>query len=324
LAFNLSFNSKTLGILAALGILVIFPYVVPPAVALFMGYGLVTAIAALGYNLLLGYTGLLSFGHAAYFGTGAYAAAFLFKYLGIRSIEVYLAAGMLSAGVLAIIFGTVCVRHTRIFFAILSQSLSLVLWSLMFKFYWVTGGTDGLRVPSPTLLGIDFSAAERKVDFLIFTYYYYALVIFLISAVVMWVIVNSAFGKTLQAIRDNETRARFLGIRVRRYRWLAFVISGIYGGLSGALWAPINGLTTPDILYWLYSGEIIFQTLIGGFQSFAGPIVGSILFTYIKTYAIGATIYWQLVMGIVIVAIIVFLPTGVVGGVNKLAARLRR
>lgn len=309
---------------AALGILVIFPFVVPPAVALFMGYGLITAIAGLGFNLLLGYTGLLSFGHAAYFGTGAYAAAFLYKYLGIRSLEVYLAAGMLSAGTLAIVFGTVCVRHTRIFFAILSQSLSLVLWSLAFKFYWITGGSDGLRVPSPTLLGMDFSAAERKLDFLIYTYYYYAVVIFLISAIVMWIIVNSHFGKTLQAIRDNETRARFLGVRVRRYRWLAFVISGIYGGLSGALWAPINGLTTPDQLYWLYSGEIIFQTLLGGFQSFTGPIVGSIAFTYLKTYAIGATIYWQLVMGIVVVAMIIFLPTGIVGGFNKLIARLRR
>ena len=112
------------------------------------------------------------------------------------------------------------------------------------------------------------------------------LVLFLIAVAVMWVIVHSPFGKALQAIRDNETRASFVGIRVRRYRWIAFVISGCFTGLAGALWVPLNGLTTPDILYWPFSGEIVFMTVLGGFRTFTGPIVGAIAFNYLKVYAV--------------------------------------
>ena len=113
----------------------------------------------------------------------------------------------------------------------------------------------------------------------------------------MWVIVHSPFGKALQAIRDNETRAQFLGIPVRRYRWIAFVISGSFTGLAGALWVPLNGLTTPDILYWPFSGEIVFMTVLGGFRTFTGPIVGAIVFNYLKVYAVASTDYWQFVLG---------------------------
>ena len=125
-------------------------------------YGLIFGIAALGFNLLLGYTGLLSFGHSAFFGTGAYAAAFLVKYLGVRSMEAFIVAGVLASLLVAALIGAVCVRYTRIFFGILALALSQVLWSLAFKLFWVTGGTDGLRVPTPTLLGgIDHRHAGR-------------------------------------------------------------------------------------------------------------------------------------------------------------------
>ena len=114
----------------------------------------------------------------------------------------------------------------------------------------------------------------------------------------MWVIVHSPFGKALQAIRDNETRASFVGIRVRRYRWIAFVISGTFTGLAGMLWVPLNGLTTPDILYWPFSGEIVFMTVLGGFRTFTGPIVGAIAFNYLKVYAVASSQYWQLLLGV--------------------------
>ena len=137
----------------------------------------------------------------------------------------------------------------------------------------------------------------------------------------MWVIVHSPFGKALQAIRDNETRAEFVGVQVRRYRWIAFVISGIFTGLAGALWVPLNGLTTPDILYWPFSGEIVFLTVLGGFQTFTGPIVGAIIFNYLKIYAVGHTVYWQMVLGIVLVVLVLVLPTGIVGTLRRFAAR---
>ena len=290
-------------------------------------YGFTFAIAALGFNLLLGYTGLLSFGHSAYFGMGAYTVAFIVRDLHVQSMELCILGGVLASLVLSALFGYVCVRHTRIFFSILALALSQVLWSLAFKFFWVTGGTDGIRVPRNriTLLGglFDFTGSGAYQRF-VYTYYYYVLVLFLIAVVVMWVIVHSPFGKALQAIRDNEVRASFVGVPVRRFRWLAFVISGTFTGLAGALWVPLNGLTTPDILYWPFSGEIVFMTVLGGFRNFTGPIIGAISFNYLKVYAVAGSQYWQLVLGTVLVVMVMLMPTGIVGTIARIARKLRR
>ncbi len=287
-------------------------------------YGLVFAIAALGYNLLLGYTGLLSFGHSAYFGMGAYTVALLVKYMEWTSMEAFVVAGVLGAGAVAAVFGIVCVRYTRIFFGILTLALSQVLWSLALKLFWVTGGTDGLRVPTPKLFFSLLTPAEDKLEFLAYRYYYYVLILFVAATAVMWLIVHSPFGKALQAIRDNETRAEFVGVQVRRYRWVAFVVSGAFTGLAGALWVPLNGLTTPDIVYWPFSGRIVFFVVLGGFRTFWGPIVGAMAYNYLETYAVGYTVYWQLVLGIVLVLIVLTLPQGLAGTAEGLLRRMRR
>jgi branched-chain amino acid transport system permease protein len=288
-------------------------------------YGLISAIAALGFNLLLGYTGLLSFGHSAYFGFGAYTVAFVVQYLGPRSMELYILIGIPSVAMMSALLGYICVRHTRIFFGILTLALSQVLYSLALKLYWETGGSDGLRVPRPALLlGLLSFSGPRGFQQFIPSYYYYVLAVFVVCVIVMWVIVHSPFGKTLQAIRDNEVRARFLGIRIRRFRWIAFLISGTFTGLAGILWVPLNGLTTPDILYWTFSGEIVFTALLGGFRNFTGPIVGGIVFTYLKTYAVATTEYWQLLLGVVLVTLVLVLPTGIVGAISKVGQRLAR
>lgn len=283
-------------------------------------YGLVFAIAALGFNLLLGYTGLLSFGHSAFFGLGAYVVAFMVRYLGIRSMEVYLLLGLPVVMLLSAAFGYICVRHTRIFFGILTLALSQVLWTLAYKFFWVTGGTDGLNVPRPTLLAglLSFTGGASLQRF-IHAYYYYVLAVFTIVVVVMWVVTHSPFGKALQAIRDNETRAAFLGLRIHWFRWAAFLISGTITGLAGILWVPLNGLATPDILYWPFSGEIVFMTVLGGFRSFTGPIIGAVVFNYLKTYAIASTEYWQLLLGVTLVVLVLALPAGIVGTLQRLA-----
>jgi branched-chain amino acid transport system permease protein len=168
---------------------------------------------------------------------------------------------------------------------------------------------------------IDFQGAGSYQRF-VYSYYYYVLALFVLATVAMWVIVHSPFGKALQAIRDNETRAQFVGLRVRRYRWIAFMISGAFTGLAGVLWVPLNGLTTPDILYWPFSGEIVFMTVLGGFRTFSGPIVGAMVFNYLKTYAIASTEYWQLLLGLVLLFLVVVLPTGIVGTVARLADKL--
>jgi branched-chain amino acid transport system permease protein len=308
--------------------LILCPLVVEPYQTVLLSYGLVFAIAALGFNLLLGYTGLLSFGHSAYFGVGAYAVAFIVKYLKIDSMEVFVVGGVLASAAVAALFGFLCVRYTRIFFGILTMALSQVLWSLAFKFFWVTGGTDGLRVPTPTLLAgairMPTGASADKQSFLAYRYYYYVLALFIVCLAVMWVIVHSPFGKALQAIRDNETRAEFVGVQVWHYRWVAFLISGAFTGLAGALWVPLNGLTTPDILHWTFSGEMVFFTVLGGFQTFLGPVVGAIVFNYLKTFAVGYTVYWQMLLGVVLVVLVLALPSGIVGTANRLGLRLRR
>jgi len=304
-------------------LLAVLPKAIDPYQTILLTYGLVMAIAALGFNLLLGYTGLLSFGHSAYFGVGAYAVALMVKYLHTSSMELFLVGAIVATILVTALFGYACVRYTKIFFSILTLALSQVLWSLAFKFFNVTGGTDGLRVPTPKLLGVAMGEKEDKIQFLSHSYYYYVLAVFTLCVVLMWLIVHSPFGKALQAIRDNETRARFIGIQIRRYRFVAFLVSGVFTGIAGALWVPLNGLTTPDILYWPFSGEIVFMTVLGGFRNFTGPIVGAVAFNYLKTYAVGFTVYWQALLGVVLVILVLVLPTGIVGTVRLLAARAR-
>ena len=181
-----------------------------------------------------------------------------------------------------------------------------------------------LRVARPTLLAgtLTFTGGGSFQRF-INAYYYYVLGVFAICVVIMWVIVHSPFGKALQAIRDNETRAAFLGLRIGRFRWVSFLISGTFTGLAGILWVPLNGLTTPEVMYWPFSGEIVFMTLLGGFRNFTGPIVGGVLFTYLKTYAVATTEYWQLLLGVVLVLLVMLLPTGIVGAISAVAGKLR-
>jgi branched-chain amino acid transport system permease protein len=305
-------------------LLAVLPWVMDSYRTIQLAYGLIFAIAGLGFNLLLGYTGLLSFGHSAYFGVGAYTVAFMVKYLNVQSMELFLLGTIAAALLVTVIFGYVCVRYTKIFFSILTLALSQVLWSLAFKFFWVTGGTDGLRVPTPKLLGVITGENEDKIYFLSHGYYYYVLVIFIACVAVMWVIVHSPFGKALQAVRDNETRARFVGIRIRSYRFVAFLVSGIFTAIAGALWVPLNGLTTPDALVWTFSGEIVFMTVLGGFRNFTGPIVGAVAYNYLKDFAVGFTVYWQTLMGVVLIVLVMVLPTGIVGTAKLLAATARR
>ena len=240
-------------------VLAVLPFVVPPYQTVLLSYGLVFAIAALGFNLLLGYTGLLSFGHSAYFGVGAYAVAFVVKYLKIQSMEVFILGGdprLRPRG-----------RAVRPLVRPLHADLlrhpdpGAVAGPVEPRLQVLLGHRGFGRPPRP-----DADPARRhphdgrdrgqdKLDFLSHRYYYYVLVVFVVCVAVMWVIVHSPFGKALQAIRDNETRRSSSGVQVWHYRWVAFLISGIYTGLAGALWVPLNGLTTPDILHWTFSGQ---------------------------------------------------------------------
>lgn len=305
-------------------VLLFIPYLLPTHDLLLFEYGLTFAIVGLGFNLLLGYTGLLSFGHGAYFAAGAYAVAMMGKYLPqAYAMEILIPAALLFSLLVSIIFGFLCVRHTKIFFSILALSLSMLLFALLFKLYHLTGGSDGLRVPIPTMFGMAFKGIRRPL-FLAGTYYYFLLAMFTLSFLIMRGIVGSPFGKALQAIRDNEIRAELIGIRVRRYRLYAFCISGMYAGLGGALWSFVNGHVTADLSHWVFSGEIVYMTLLGGFGIVEGPIVGAMIFTYLKLYAMGNTEYWMFVIGATLILLVLLLPNGVAGAVAALWTKMRK
>ncbi|MDP7241624.1 MAG: branched-chain amino acid ABC transporter permease [Rhodospirillales bacterium] len=315
---------RVLGIAIVIAVgLALFPQIMGTYQTMILAYGLLFAMAGLGFNLLLGYTGLLSFGHSAFYGLGAYAVAFAARDLGITSMELLLLCGLGATVALSVVFGLVCVGLTRIFFAIMCLALSQVLWSLSYKFFWVTGGTDGIRVKWPSLLGLTEYSGGGAFQRFVNDYYYYVLVIFCVVVVGMWIIAHSPFGKALQAIRDNETRAEFLGVNIRKYRLISYVVSGSVTGLAGTLWVPLAGLITPDTLWWPFSGKLVFLTLLGGFRNFTGPIVGGVLYNYLEVYAVASTEYWQLVLGGTLVVIIVVLPTGIVGGLSRLMSKLR-
>ncbi|MDA2919448.1 branched-chain amino acid ABC transporter permease [Desulfobacterota bacterium AH_259_B03_O07] len=317
------FNKRSLIYLVVLIFLLIIPFILSPFNLILFESAITFAIVGLGFNLLLRYTGLLSFGHGAYFAAGAYAVAMVGRYVpSIYSIEFLIPIAIIASLVLSAIFGFICVRHTKIFFAILTLALSMLLFALLFKFYSVTGGSDGLYIPTPSIFGVTF---KRRPEFLSGPYYYFLLVIFIICYMVMKVIVSSPFGKALQAIRDNETRAELIGIRVKRYRFYAFIISGTFAGIGGSLWTFVNGHVTPDVSHWFFSGEIVYMTLLGGFFIFEGPIIGAFVFTFLKLYAMGFTEYWMGIIGVTLILLVLLLPTGLAGGVvtifNKLKTR---
>ena len=305
-------------------LLLFLPKLLPTYHLMLFESGITFAIMGLGFNLLLRYTGLLSFGHGALFATGAYAVGMMGRYFpDLYRIEILIPVALLASLIVSAIFGFICVRHTRVFFAILALAVSMVLYSLLAKFYNITGGTDGIHIDLPIMFGRSFEGMKRF-EFLSGTYYYFLIVIFAACTVIMLGIVNSPFGKALQSIRDNEVRAEMIGIRVRRYRWYAFILSGLFTGLGGALWSFVNGHVSPEIAEWVFSGEIVYMTLLGGFMVFEGPIIGAILFTYLKLYAVSTTQYWMFVIGATLITLVLLLPEGIAGGFVRLFVKLRK
>lgn len=315
---------KIRGIFALIPIMVFFiiaPFILSAYWTYLLSFALIMAIVGLGYNLLLGYMGLVSFGHAAYFGTGAYTVALLMNYTDIRSFELLLLCSIATSAIIAASVGYISVRHTKVYFGLITLAFGQILFALTYKLYWLTRGSDGLTVPTPTLLGIRLEVSKDV--FLNFYFYYYILAIFAISTAIMWVIINSPFGKTIQAIRDNAIRAEFIGVPVWKYRWIAFTISGIYGGVGGALFAILNGHISPDYVNWTFSGEITFLTLLGGISSFYGPIVGAAIYSIVKTQATLTTIYWQFLLGAILVSMVLAFPGGVMGFLESLSKRIQ-
>jgi branched-chain amino acid transport system permease protein len=274
----------------------------------FMAYGVIL----LGLNLLFGYTGLLSFGHALFVGVGAYAGAFLTQRTGVRSLEVILAAAALLGALVAAPVGALCVRYVKIYFGMLTLAFGMVFYTFVLKFYALTGGDEGLPFARPSLLGRDLSAMP-KTDYLTGPYYYACVAILVLAVALMWRVVHSPFGLCLRTIRDNPLKAEALGISVPRYRWCAFVISSVYAAVGGALLGPPTGNVDPTLAYWTHSGNLVFMTLLGGFGHFFGPLLGAFAFIYLQDFVMSIVPYWRLVFGALLALIVIFAPTGLMG-----------
>lgn len=305
--------------MAGMAVLALLPLVLPPyyvgLLIPFFGY----AIALLGFNLLFGYTGLLSFGHAMFLGFGAYGAAVMAGVLGIKSFELVLVVVMLASALIALPIGLLCVRYVGIFFGMLTLAFGMLFHSFLFKFYHVTGGDSGMRVPRMNILGLQF-AQYNKIEFLAGPFYFYCVGLLAIAVIVMWRIVHSPFGLHLKAIRDNERKAEYLGVHVHRFRLAAFVISAAFGAAGGAILAFRIGLADPELVYWTQSGQLVFMAVLGGFSSFFGPILGALTFTLLQDQLQSLTEYWRFILGAILALIVIAFPEGVAG----LAADLRR
>jgi len=310
-------------LIAAIAILASIPFHSPDYLLIIVSYGMIYSIVGLSVNLLLGYGGLVSFGHAAFFTVGAYTVALLSLRLGIYSIDLLIIASMITSLLTALAVGILCIRHTRIYFMILTFALAEVIHAIIHRIF----GAAGLAVPVPvsrikesTLLWFTFQGVNR-LEFLRSIYYYYLLAWFIASVVIYWILVNSPVGKSLQAIRDNEERALSVGIPVNRVRLFAFIVSGMFTGIAGALWTPLTGLVDPHMIHWDISGEYVFYALLGGVNSFIGPIVGAFILTSLKDLILSATTYWRFFLGATFVIFVLGFPSGVVGEVKKLLGK---
>jgi branched-chain amino acid transport system permease protein len=274
----------------------------------FMAY----AVVLLGLNLLFGHTGLVSFGHALFIGIGAYTAAFLTTWTSVRSLEVILLAAAVLGAAAAALVGALCVRHVKIYFGMLTLAFGMVFYTFLLKFYRLTGGDEGMPVLRPSLLGRGL-AAMPKIDYLTGPYYYYSFAVLALATLVMWRIVRSPFGLCLRIVRDNPVKAESLGVSVTRYRWYAFVISAVYAAVGGALLGPPTGNVDPTLAYWTQSGNIVFMTLLGGFTSFFGPVLGAFVFIYLQDTVMSVIPYWRLVFGALLAVIVIVAPGGLAG-----------
>ncbi|HUZ72659.1 MAG TPA: branched-chain amino acid ABC transporter permease [Stellaceae bacterium] len=277
---------------------------------------LILALAAMALNFLLGFTGVLSFGHAAYFGLGAYGVAMTIKYL-IASTPLAILVGVAAGTAAAAVVGPLIARLRGVYFAMCTIAFGQVFYYIAFQWRSVTRGDDGLtawhRMP------LDFGFAELDILNNNKAFYYMVLVVFAAAVAAMAFLLRSPFGRTLLAIRENERRARFLGIPVDRHIWLSWVISCFFVSIAGALYALMNDFVDPRALRWDQSGNFVIMAVLGGMRSFWGPLIGAAIFLVLEDYISSHTDNWMSFVGLFFVLVVLFFPRGILGIIGRRA-----
>jgi branched-chain amino acid transport system permease protein len=299
-------NARIVALLVAVAAL---PLVVRPAIATEIW---IFAIFGLGANLLMGYTGLLSFGQATFFGSAAYVAGYLLKHYGLN-VFAALGAGIGVGAVSALLVGYLCVQRSGIYFIMLTFALNQLFYFIAYQWTTVTGGEDGMPgIPRPELFGIDFTNPMA--------YYVFVSVLFLVTLWVMKRLVESPLGKILVAIRENEVRAEAVGYNVPRFKLAAFVLAGAFSGVAGVLYAMLFGIVPLEAISFVFSGNVVFATLIGGSGSLYGPIIGSFVFIWLSESVSTLWARWPLLLGVAFVIVVLFFRGGVVEAWSRLVA----
>jgi branched-chain amino acid transport system permease protein len=270
------------------------------------------SLYAVSFNVLLGYGGMLSFGHAAFFGVGGYAAALLVKKAGLSAglaFALLPIVAMAISAVVAAIIGFFSVRRSGIYFAMLTFAFQMLLYTVALKATGLTGGDDGLTGLKPP--GV---LAQPLV------YYYFALAVVVAALYVLFRLVSSPFGYTLRALRSNARRVQYVGVDVRAHQLATFVITGAFAGLAGAVFALSSGNVFPGWLNWTASATPIVMAVLGGVHTFLGPALGAAVYVVLEVLISGRTEYWPLAMGVIILVLVLLMPAGLTGLLQRKAA----
>jgi branched-chain amino acid transport system permease protein len=292
-----------LTVLIVLALFILAPLVVPSWILFILIKALFMFIAVLGVTMFLR-GGQVTFGHALFYATGTYTVGFSVKWFGFREALVLVPVGALAGLLMAALVGLIMARYRGVFFAMLNLAFSMILYAVLLKLYWFTGGTDGLAVGMPTLAGVPIHASG-------FAFYYFSLVIAGIATYVVYRFLASPVGYLLTALGINEIRIEYTGESARRVLYLTYVLAGGLGGASGVLAAFTIGHVVPEDAFWIQSGEFVFVALLGGFESVAGALMGAVAFEFIQTYTSKFIPYaWQMVLGGIMLVVILFRPGG--------------
>ncbi len=300
--FSEILRQKSFGISAVIFIvLLLAPSFLPRFYIYILTVIFVTALLAMSLNLCVGHGMLFQFHHGVFYGVGAYTAGLL---LAKTSLPWWMAlmAGPLAAALTGLLIGMFCIRLNRLYFGMLQISLGSLIWAIAFRWYDLTGGDDGIHgIPIPDLISSTTGA------------FYFTLIVLTICLLLLYLIIKSPFGTTLQAIRDNPERCAAVGINVRRHQLKTIVMATFFGGVAGVLFVVMEGSIFPDLLFWVLSLEIFIMCLLGGWFTFAGPILGAAIIVSLRTFVGTYTEYWTMILGIILILLIFFLPEGIMG-----------
>jgi branched-chain amino acid transport system permease protein len=275
-------------------------------------------MVVIGLVILIGYAGLVSFGQGAFYAIGGYTVGLMIKYYGIQDAGILLILGILTSTMTSLIIGLFCTRTRKLAFAMITLAFSMIIYAILLKLYYITGGTDGLRIPVLKLVGV---LPVRGYGMFMSNDYFIIITVFIFILYLSERFINSPISYTLRAIKDAEVKAISLGIAPSKAYLIAFTYAGFLTGLAGTLYAFLNAHIDPTMTYWTTSGEFVFITVLGGVSSIPGAVLASILYLFLKTYLLAYTAYyWQFAVGIILLLIILIAPAGLSGIIYRISA----